>query len=68
MEPTAVAILATIRVGFEFGIELLKYLQTDAGRKFAEQVIEDRAKWDSFWLDIGKGLEKVFSGALFKEP
>jgi len=64
MDPTT--ILATIRAGFEFGTELLKYLQTETGREFAKQVLQDRAKWDSFWLDVGKGLEKVFSGAVFK--
>lgn len=64
----ATLILSTIRAGFEFGTQTLKYLQTETGREFAKQVLADRAKWDSFWLDIGKGLEKLFSGAVFKQP
>lgn len=59
-------ILATIRVGFEFGTELLKWAQTEEGKAFAKQALADRAKWDSFWVDVGNGLTKFFKGDLFK--
>jgi hypothetical protein len=63
---TPEAILLTIRAGFEFGTELLRYLQTDKGQEFAAQVLNDRAAWDKFWLDAGGGLKRLFTGDLFK--
>lgn len=59
-------IFATIKAGFEFGIELLRFLQTDQGRKLVEQSMKDRAAWDSFWKDAGNGLKDFFSGKLFE--
>lgn len=58
----AAEILATIRAGFEFGTELLKYLQTDEGKAFSKQALQDRASWDKFWADTGKDLKTFFSG------
>lgn len=62
---TPVAILETIHAGFLFGTELLKFAQTDQGRDLIEQSLADRAKWDSFWLDVGNGLTAFFTGTLF---
>lgn len=59
-------IIGTIRAGFEFGIELLRFLQTEQGRKFAEQTLKDRAAWDAFWSDTATGLQRLFNGDLFK--
>lgn len=59
-------ILATIKAGFDFGTELLKYLQTDQGRALVQQSMNDRASWDTFWQHIGGGLKQFFSGDLFK--
>ena len=66
MIPTAAEILATIRLGFEFGIELLKYLQTDQGKKTVEQMLSDRTKWDAFWAGVPDVLKKLFTGEYFK--
>jgi hypothetical protein len=59
-------ILATIKAGFEFGIELLKFLQTDEGKKLVNKSLEDRTAWDKFWTDVASGLRKLFSGELLK--
>lgn len=64
MDPTA--ILATIRAGFDFGTELLRYLQTPEGKAFTEQAIKDRAAWDKFWADAASGIKRLVSGELFK--
>ena len=62
---TPETILLTIRAGFEFGTELLRYLQTTEGQEFVRQSLNDRAAWDSFWGDAGKQLKRFFSGELF---
>lgn len=66
MDPLTLS-LATIKSGFDFGIELLRYLQTPQGQAFAKRVMDDRAAWDKAWSDAGKWLEKFFKGDLFKE-
>ncbi len=65
MDP--LTILATIRAGFEFGTELLKYLQTEHGQKTVEKALETQENWDAFWGKVGAGIQKLFSGELFKE-
>ncbi len=64
MDP--LTILATIRAGFEFGTELLKYLQTEHGQKMVEKSLESRENWEEFWGRVGGGLQKFFSGELFQ--
>lgn len=64
MTPTA--ILMTIQAGFMFGTELLKFLQTDEGKKLVNKSLEDRAAWDKFWGEVGTGIKQLFSGELFK--
>jgi hypothetical protein len=58
-------VLSTIKAGFDFGTELLKFLQTDQGRDLVKQSLEDRAKWDAFWSQTGDGMRKFFTGQLF---
>ena len=62
---TPEAIMLTIRAGFEFGTELLRYLQTPEGQAVVRKSLEDRAAWDKFWQDVGDGLKKFFTGELF---
>lgn len=59
-------ILAAIKSGFDFGTELLKYLQTDEGKKFVAQALQDRKNWDDFWKGVGSGIHSLFDGDLFK--
>lgn len=63
---TPEVIIATIKAGFEFGTELLKYLQTEEGKAFVKKSTEDRAAWDKFWVDAGAGLKGLISGEMFK--
>ena len=63
---TPAMVLETIKVGFEFGIEALKFAQTEEGKKVINKSIEDRAACDAFWADTGAGLKKFFSGELLK--
>lgn len=59
-------ILATIKSGFEFASELLRFLQTDQGKKLVDQAMTDRQNWDTFWTHVGGGIKSFFSGQLFK--
>ena len=59
-------ILATIKAGFEFGTELVRYLQTEDGKAFVKKTTEDRAAWDKFWSEAGRGLKGLVSGEMFK--
>ena len=63
---TPAMVLETIKVGFEFGIEALKFAQTEEGKKVINKSIEDRAAWDAFWAATGAGLKKFFSGEILK--
>ena len=63
---TPAMVLETIKVGFEFGIEALKFAQTPEGKQLIAKSIEDRAAWDAFWADTGAGLKKFFSGEILK--
>lgn len=63
---TPVEILATIKAGFEFGTEALRFLQTDEGRKLINQSMQDRKAWDDFWANAGRGVKSLFTGELFK--
>jgi|WetSurMetagenome_2_1015567.scaffolds.fasta_scaffold19622_6 hypothetical protein len=59
-------ILATIKSGFEFGSEFLKFLQTEQGKKVINQMLDDRTKWDAFWAKAPEVLKKFFTGEYFK--
>jgi hypothetical protein len=66
MIPTAEMILATMKAGFEALSELLKFLQTEQGKKVVEQMLSDRTKWDAFWAKVPDVLGKFFRGEYFK--
>jgi len=66
MTPDALLIIGTIRAGFEFGTELIKFLLTEEGRKLVNQMLQDRKAWDKFWSDVGVGLKKLVTGELFR--
>lgn len=63
---TPEAIVRMVTAGFECGAELLRFLQTPQGQAQVEQLLSDRAKWDSFWSNVGGGLKRFFSGEAFK--
>jgi len=65
MVPTASQVIALLTLAFQFLLELLKYMQTEDGKKFVTQTLNDRAKWDSFWADAASGIQKLFNGGLF---
>ena len=53
-------LFGTIKSVFDFGLELLKFLQTPEGKQLNAQMLSDRAKWDSFWSNTGASLEGFF--------
>jgi len=57
-------IIGTIKAGFEFGIELLKFLQTPQGAAALEQATKDRAAWDKWWADREKDVKGMFGAVL----
>jgi hypothetical protein len=63
---TPEAIIRLVTAGLEALTETMKFLQSPAGQRQTELMLSDRAKWDSFWGDVGKGLKRFFSGDLFK--
>jgi hypothetical protein len=63
---TPVAILETIRAVAEAVAEYFRWLQTEQGKRFSDQVMSDRVAWDKFWIDAGIGLKRLFSGELLK--
>jgi len=65
MVPTASEVLALLTLIFQFLLELLKYMQTDDGKKFVNQALSDRQKWDTFWSSVSSGIQKLFNGSLF---
>lgn len=62
MDPFTIS-MGAIQAGFQFGIELLKYLQTPEGQKFAARVNENSVEWDAFWKNAGDGIKKLFEHA-----
>jgi hypothetical protein len=59
-------ILATIKAGFEFGTEALRFLQTEQGKDLVERSLKDRAAMDKFWADVAAGAKAVIKGDIFK--
>ena len=59
-------ILQTIRSVADCTTEIVRYLQTEEGKKLVNKSLEDRAAWDMFWKDVESGMKKLFSGELFK--
>ena len=59
-------VLATLKAGFEFGTEALRFAQTEQGKQLVAKSMADRAVWDKFWSDIAAGMKKLFSGEAFK--
>lgn len=66
MVPTASEILETIKLALQVVLEYIKWAQTPTGQKWTEQVLSDRAKWDSFWDQAATGIGKFFRGEYFK--
>ncbi len=64
---TPFLILTTINNGFLMMIEMLKFAQTTQGQELVTLFLKDRAAWDKFWLDVSSGIQKLFSGDLFKQ-
>ncbi len=63
---TPLLILTTINNGFLMVIEMLKFAQTTQGQELVTLFLKDRAAWDKLWLDASSGIQKLFSGDLFK--
>lgn len=59
-------ILTTIKAGFDFGTELLKYLQTDQGKAFIKKMTEDAAAREKWWAEVCDWSTKFFKGDLLK--
>ena len=65
---TPEAILLTIRAGFEFGTELLRYLQTPEGQAVVKKSLEDSAAWEKFWQGVGDGMPDQWETAVGLNP
>ncbi len=61
-------ILATIRSGFEFGTQLLKFLQTTNGKRMVVKALDNADKseenWRAFWQRVGEIANKLFPATL----
>ena len=57
-------VLLTIRACAEALTATMKWLSTDQGKQVIERSLQDRAAWDKFWADAGKGIQGLFSGKL----
>ncbi len=59
------AILATLRAGFEFGIQLLKFLQSSNGKRMVAKALDEAEKneqsWNAFWRRVGEITARLFS-------
>ncbi len=58
MTPDMIAALG--KAGFEFGTELLKFWQTEQGKKAFEQMLLDRANWDAGWKSFTAPFVALF--------
>lgn len=59
-------IVAAIKAGFEFGTELLRFLQTAQGKALLEQSMRDRTATDKFFADAASAIGRFVKGDLFK--
>jgi hypothetical protein len=59
--PVLSEVLATIQAVCTCITEILKFLQTDDGKKWVQQMYSDRQAWDNWWKETitwFKDLEK----------
>ena len=66
MDPYTALILGAAKAGFEFGTELLRYLQTAEGQAWVKKLTDDAAEREKLLADAGGWLTKLLKGDLLK--